>query len=704
MASTICWAAVVFSTCLAAGVVLRGRRSVAAWCFVAGMLVLGLDALCGALGLRAVEAGEVALWQSWSMVAKSLIPVVWLTFSLTYSRGDYRGYVWSWRWLLVAAALIPVWVGVMWGWSGSVVADVHRVEGVDGWLVRYAGWARWLQMGTVVASVGVLANLERTFRAAVGTMQWRIKFVVLGLGMVFGARIYCRSQALLFSSYELNLGVVEHSALILGCALVVIGYVRHGFGEIDIYPSRIVLQGSVVVMVAGLYLFVVGVLAQVAKVFGGIGDFHFQALVVLSGVVGLAVLLLSERFRQQLRVFVSRHFRRPQHDYRAVWTQCTRRLSIGLSPVAYHQEAVRLVASTFDALSVTLWLGDDRHEGLVLGATTARAEEGDDDTGCPSVASGPLFEALRRRGGPFDLDAADEPWAESLRQVGLRHFQGSGNRVCLPLIAGERGLGLMIIADRVNGLPYAVEEMDLLKRIGDHVAAGLLQLRLTDELMHGRELEAFQAMSTFFVHDLKNAASSLSLMLQNLPEHFDDPDFREDALRAIGSTVTRINQIIERLGSLRQKLEVRLASTDLNRLVEDTLNETGGLGGVDVVKDLQPIPRIQADPDQLATVVANLLLNAREALGPGGRITLATSAADSRAVLAVSDNGSGMTPEFIRTSLFRPFQTTKKKGLGIGMFQSKLIVEAHQGLLQVQSTPGQGTTFRLSLPLTPPLP
>ena len=92
----------------------------------------------------------------------------------------------------------------------------------------------------------------------------------------------------------------------------------------------------------------------------------------------------------------------------------------------------------------------------------------------------------------------------------------------------------MIIADRVNGVPYSVEEMDLLKCIGDHVAAGLLQLRLTEELMHGRELEAFQAMSTFFVHDLKNAASSLSLMLQNLPEHFDDPEFREDALRGIG--------------------------------------------------------------------------------------------------------------------------------------------------------------------------
>jgi len=116
---------------------------------------------------------------------------------------------------------------------------------------------------------------------------------------------------------------------------------------------------------------------------------------------------------------------------------------------------------------------------------------------------------------------------------------------------------------------------------------------------------------------------------------------------------------------------------------------------------LQPLPPVPADPEHLSTVVTNLLLNAREAVGRDGRVTVATSVVDGRAVLAVSDTGRGMSAEFMRTSLFRPFQTTKKKGLGIGMFQSKLIVEAHRGVLQVQSTPGHGTTFRLLLPLTP---
>ena len=97
--------------------------------------------------------------------------------------------------------------------------------------------------------------------------------------------------------------------------------------------------------------------------------------------------------------------------------------------------------------------------------------------------------------------------------------------------------------------------------------------------------------------------------------------------------------------------------------------------------------------------MTNLLLNAWDAVGAAGQITVQTGQRDSRAVLSVSDNGCGMSEAFLRDSLFRPFQTTKKKGLGIGMFQSKMIVEAHQGTIQVESEPGKGTTFRVILPL-----
>src|SRR5205823_7476855 len=133
--------------------------------------------------------------------------------------------------------------------------------------------------------------------------------------------------------------------------------------------------------------------------------------------------------------------------------------------------------------------------------------------------------------------------------------------------AGEHRLGVIILADRVSGIRYTGEEMDLLKCIGDQVGVSLLNLRLTKKIMLGKELEAFQTMSAFFIHDRKNTASTLSLMLQNLPIHFNDPKFREDALRGVSKTVTHINDLITRLGLLRQELTINPTESDLNDLV-----------------------------------------------------------------------------------------------------------------------------------------
>ena len=266
--------------------------------------------------------------------------------------------------------------------------------------------------------------------------------------------------------------------------------------------------------------------------------------------------------------------------------------------------------------------------------------------------------------------------------------------------SGERWLGVAVLADRVNGVPYTLEEFELLKCIADQVAAALLNLRLTQEIVRGKEMEAFQIMSAFFVHDLKNAASTLSLMLKNLPIHFDDPAFRQDALRGIGEAANRINQIIERLSVLRHKVELEPVEFDLNLLVNESLENLNSLPEVKVTKTLQPLPKLFADRAQLQSVITNLLLNAREAVGIGGRVSVETGERGGWASLSVADDGCGMSAAFLKDSLFRPFKTTKKKGLGIGMFQSRMIVEAHRGSIQVKSSPGIGTTFCVLLPLT----
>ena len=691
-------AAAMFSAALAAAAARRKQRSLSTWCFSAGMLAFALESLFGAIANDTLLPERAAFWQTLSLVARSFLPGIWLTFSLTYSRANYRDFLVQSRWLLLGAFLVPM-LSLAALYSPFFYVVTYE-QPVHGWGLKLGEPAKILNVLILISTVLILTNIERTFRAAVGTMRWRIKFLVLGLAVIFGACIYTRSQALLFSDYSPSQLSVEATALLIGCALITAAYVRSGFGEIDVYPSRAVLHTSITVLLTGAYLFVVGVLAQIVARFGGAASFPIAAFVVLLGVAILAVLLLSDRARQSLQLFVSRHFKRPQHDFRQIWARFTQSLSIALDETALATIASRLISETFGALSVSTWLFDEHGERLMRVSSTSNAEQAPSDDSISSIAGKELNSSeLIKVSRPFDLGRAKEKWARELMERSSGQFRTGGSPICVPLVGGESWVGVIVLADRVRGLGYSAEEMDLLKCIGEQVAASLLKLRLTEEIMEKKELEAFQTMSAFLIHDLKNAASTLGLMLQNLPAHFDNPAFRQDAFRGIGSAASRINDLINRMNALRHELRLKTAELDLNVVVTEALATLNGTLENNLVTKFDQIPKILADGQQLQSVCTNLLLNACDAVGTNGRITVETTRQGEWVALSVSDNGCGMSEQFIKNSLFRPFRSTKKKGLGIGMFQSKTIVEAHYGKIHVESELGVGTTFRVMLPL-----
>lgn len=683
----------------------RKTPSLATWAFFGGMLLLALDATCTGLGLRAAQAAGVERWLARGVIVKSALPAVWLTFSLAYSRGNASEFLARWRIPLAVIGLLCVGLAV--GFHDRLIEVAAMDPPAAGWWLRSGPVAKALNAGLLVSFALVLSNLEQTFRSAVGTQRWRIKFVILGLAVVFGVQIYVRSQAILFSVHDAALLGVEASALLVGCLLLGVAYARTGLAEIDVYPSLTVLRSSITAVLLGVYLFIVGVLAEVARAFGGAETFQFQALIVLLGLVGLGVLLLSDRLRLRVHQLAVRHFRPPRHDAARAWTECSRRLGSVKDQAGLVAAAARLVSETFDVLSVTVWLLDPAGERLVFAASTASTAAPAHAAGdAGHVAASPaVTAALREREAAFDCETLAGEWADEWRRLNPSLFPNGGNRWCVPLGAGAGCLGAIVLADRVQGVPYTLEDRELLACIADQVTSVLLNLRLGGELAQARELEAFRTMSAFFVHDLKNTAASLKLMLQNLPVHFDDPGFREDALRSMGNTAWRIDEMIQRLSALRQRPEPRRERADLNQLVADALARLPAIDGIDLVQDLRPLPPVLVDPDQVRSVVTNLVVNAREAVSGAGRVEVRTAATGAdgpagaaRVVLSVSDNGRGMTPSFVRDSLFRPFQSTKSRGLGIGMFQARMIVEAHGGVIQVASEAGVGTTFRISLP------
>ena len=698
--STLAFAAALFTCLLGIAALLRRPNSVASWAFFAGMQTLAIESVLDGVSMNGLLPEKVAEWQTFTFVARSFFPGWWLLFSLTYSRGNYREFLMKWRFALATAFLLPA-AAIVAFQAGLFHLAIDEDEG-QLFGLSFGSGARILSAFLLIAAVFILVELEKTFRSAVGTIRWKIKFVVLGLAIIFGARIYIESQRLLYPEYNPALADVEAGALLTGCAFLAVAYLRNGMAKIDLYPSQAVLRSSFTLMLAGGYLFVVGLLAQVVVHIGGTGSLRTEIFLIFLGVAGFALLLFSDRFRQRLQHFVSRHFARPQHDFRKTWRLVTQSLSSVLDQTTLCSLAARLISETFNVLSVTIWLIDDHGGRLALGASTSSSHtktSGNDPDSAGRDSLSRLMKRIRELKHPFDLDKIEEDWGTTLRELHSPQFREGGNRMCIPFFAGERLLGFAILADRVDGVPYTVEELDLFECIGNQVAAGLLNLRLAEELVLAKQLEAFQTMSAFFVHDLKNVVSGLTLTLENIPTHFDDPVFREDALRGISATVDRINHLIRRLSALRNKIQLRPVESDLNNLVVETLQSLNWVPDINLVKDLTPLPNILADPERLRNVVTNLLLNARDVVGKGGDVRVETSEQNGCAVLAVSDNGRGMSPAFVRDSLFRPFHSTKKEGLGIGLYQSRMIVEAHKGKIQVESQPGKGTTFRVILPL-----
>jgi putative PEP-CTERM system histidine kinase len=340
---------------------------------------------------------------------------------------------------------------------------------------------------------------------------------------------------------------------------------------------------------------------------------------------------------------------------------------------------------------------------LTLVASTSIGETHARTSGPDEAEAATVIRQLKLINGPCDFEALPDEWAAILRRCHPDEFHKGCRRICVPLTAAGELQGFLILGDRVGGALFGPQEFDLLQAIAGHVASGLLNLQLSQQLLQTREHEAFQTMATFFVHDLKNAATTLNLMLQNLPEHFDDPAFRDDALRGVGKTVAHINNLISRLSQLRQETKISPASGNLNELIKSVISQIGQAGDIRLDLQLGEIPPVLFDHSQLTKVFTNLLINAREAMGSPGTLGITTSVhSGDWVVVSISDTGCGMTREFMVKSLFRPFQTTKKNGLGIGMFQSKLIVEAHGGCFGVESIPGRGTTFKVYLPQRTP--
>jgi putative PEP-CTERM system histidine kinase len=691
---------------VAAGVT-AGVAAVALWrdphsfvhrVFAVGMVLFAIEAALTGLVFQATSPDAFLFRQRLQVIAASFLPAIWLLFSVTFARANYREQLSRWQWVLILSFFLPGAMFMLFRdaffTSLPFLTDTSTLFLRIGWS-GYAWHILW-----IIFAVMILMNLERTFRHATGHMRWQTKFMFLGIGGIFGAHLFMDSQAVLFKGVNTGLIDVNLGALIIADVLILRSLFRGKPLNVSIQLSHQFLYNSFTILIVGIYFISVGVMAWVSVRFEWIRNIHISIFLIFVAIMGIATLLLSDRLRMYRKRFISRHFKRPQYDYQKIWENFTQKTASVTQTGELCNIIVRMVSETLEILSVSIWLVDEKQERLSFGGSTVFTEK--QAVNLPFYGQGgtALIRAMIDQTLPLDLNGRTDDWVEDLKRTyGMEETKESRIRYCVPLNAAGHLIGIMTLSEKVFYQPLSFEESELMKTIADQAAAGLLNLRLSERLRQTKELEAFQSMSAFFMHDLKNLASKLSLVTQNLPVYMDNPEFRTDALRTISQSVSKINTMSSRLSLLSQKLELTFKQADLNDLIASTVSDLKEFIKAPIAQNLDTVPPLSIDREQIHKVLENLLMNAYDAAGENGRIAIATACGNNQVEISVSDNGCGMSREFMEKSLFRPFQTTKKQGMGIGLYHCKTIVEAHGGRIEVESEEGKGTTFRVLLPL-----
>ena len=676
----------------------RDRQSFVNRVFALGMALFAVEAVLTGMVYHSASLEGFLLWQRARFTASSFLPAAWLLFSVSFARANYREQASRWKWVLLLSLVLPVAL-TLFNFSTDFVSVVLAPLGSTAYFIRTGPTGYYWHLVWVILSVLVLMNLERTFRHATGHMRWQTKFMFLGIGGVFAIHLFTDSQALLFKGVDTDMVAVNLGALLVADVLVVRSLFRGKPLKASIHLSHQFLYNSLTMLIVGVYFIAVGAVAWASLRLEWVRNIHVTIFLVFVLVIGLAAILLSDRLRLKRKRFISRHLKRPQYDYQKIWEDFTGRTAQVTSVRELCSVVVKMVSETLEILSVSIWLADEKQESLSFGGSTVFTAEQAAKMKLLDQGGAALIRAMAGQEMPVDLDGRGDGWVSDLRQTYGHETKESRIRYCVPLNAAGHLVGIMTLSEKVYYEPLSFEESELVRTIAGQAAAGLMNLTLAERLRQAKELEAFQTMSAFFMHDLKNLASKLSLVTQNLPVHMDNPEFRADALKTLSQSVGRINSMSSRLSLLSQRLELSFREADLNGLVEDAVSEEKGYAEIPVSMKLGAVPALSMDREQMQKVLENLLMNACEASGPEGRIAVATGCQESFAEITVTDNGCGMSKEFIEKNLFRPFQTTKKKGMGIGLYHCKTIVEAHGGRIHVESEQGKGTTFRVLLPL-----
>jgi putative PEP-CTERM system histidine kinase len=460
-------------------------------------------------------------------------------------------------------------------------------------------------------------------------------------------------------------------------------------------PSRSFAFQSFSVLIIGAYFLVMFVAFRGLEAIGG--DFMRQVQIAFLAIASaLALIVLpSRKLRGWLRVTTAKHLFQHRYDYREEWLRFTRTMGrAGTGALPLPERVVQAVADVTDSPG-----------GLLLTPTedAAMTLEARWQWPMPHIPA----QALGAAGTRFfaeaefilDLDQWRGGKAEDVPAAAVPEWLADepGAWAMVPLMHYERLLGIVVLARPPHARRLDWEDFDLLRVVGRQLASYLAEHASQDALGEAHRFDEFNRRIAFVMHDIKNLASQLALLARNAEKHAEKPEFRADMLVTLKNSSDKLNALLARLGRYGAQGREGVQPVAVGPLLRGIVERYRAQHQVTLIEAADCT--VQAQPEALEQALVHLVQNAVEASGENQPVLLQARREGNEVVIDVTDSGPGMTPEFVRSRLFKPFHSSKPGGFGIGAFEAREIVRAMGGRMDVESHEGLGSRFAVRLPL-----
>jgi putative PEP-CTERM system histidine kinase len=549
----------------------------------------------------------------------------------------------------------------------------------------------------VIIAISGLGIIEQIIRNSTSDQRWIVKYLCLGAGSLFAYDFFMFSEGLLFKQIDPQLWQARGIVNTLVIPLIAVSAARHSTLNLGIHVSRHVIFHSATIIGAGIYLIIMSAIGYYVRYISGSWGNLLQITFLFGAGVILATLLFSYKLRLNLKVILSKHFFSYKYDYRQQWREFTDNLANNEGDVP--ERTCRAIANLVLSSGALLWIKKDNERIELL--THWHIPEPDIDVSIEqknlqSIAHFlqqsqwviDIPEYLANRGMYPNLEIAK--WILDIPKVWL----------IVPLVLQGETLGFILLKKSDVSRNIDWEDRDLLKLAGQQAAIHLVQYLSEKELTEARQFEAYHRLSTYIMHDLKNILAQQSLIVSNAERHRHKPEFIDDVISTVENSVQRMNRLLKQMKAGERSMQI--SSVSINTSVS---NAVASLVKNDPKPQLLLSPSdtvISANEHQLTTIFGHFIQNSQEASAKDGSIEIETNYKDGQTTITITDTGSGMTPDFVRDRLFKPFDSTKGlTGMGIGAFESKQYILSLNGDIKVQSVQHQGTRITISLPSQP---